>query len=836
MTSETLSNLTARSRRDFLSDAGRLTAGLAISFNLPACSGTKKWGKPGDLETNAALRITPEGKVIFTLARTEMGQGTYTGETMMVAEELGIDPAEIDIVFAPAHSDYAVPDYGIQLTGGSSSTRTSFMILRRAGAMAREALRAAAAEKWGVSVGQVKMDGKRLIHAAGDKSIGIGEVATAAQKHVNAEAPLKPKSEWTVIGKPLRRLDAKSKTDGSAKFGMDYDPDGLEIAVVLRPPLGAKVESFDGAEALKMPGVRAVLEVPSGVAVVADRYHQLLKARNAVKVEWSESTFDTDAMWKSYEKAIDDGDMSSARDDGDVAAALSSASDKVSAEYRLPFLAHATMEPQNCTAWVRDGQCDVWVPTQGPGLCAIAAEKVTGISRSRCNIHQTYLGGGFGRRGEVDFVFEAVHLSMVRKKPVRVMFSREDDTQHDFYRPASLHRLEGALRDGRPVAWDHRIVQESVFERVLPFMLQEVLPSPVASAASWGLQTFSDDASIVEGAKDLPYALENYRLRYHKAPSEVPVGFWRSVGHSSTGFVVESFVDELAHAAKKDPVAFRKDIMAGSPRHRKVLELAAEKAGWGKPLPEGRARGIAVVQSFKSYVAEVAEVSVTDGKIRVHKVVAAADVGQPINPDIVKMQIESGVVYGLSAVLNEEAITFKNGRVQQSNFHDFQPLRLNECPDIEVHLVDSDEAPTGVGEPGTPPIGAAVANAVFALTGQRLRALPPSTARLTQTTRGAYAVSGPVRDTPEISFRLAPPVLAQTLFAVPRGKEESCWRRARAHRESSNSAAPRRSWRGPSKYRWPRLHETEGCTRWRRTARRHRCRRRTLGLRRSAGR
>ena len=713
-----------RSRRDFLKDAGRATAGLALSISLPACSGAKRWGEPADLETNAALRITPDGRVIFTLARVEMGQGTYTGETIMVAEELNLDPSEIEIQFAPAHLDFAVPEYGVQITGGSSSTRSSYPVLRKAGAMAREALRAAAAEKWGVAKEQVRLEGKELLHDASKKSMGIGEVATAAQKHVRDDAPLKPKSEWKLIGKSHQRLDSVAKTDGSAKFGMDYDPEGMEVAVILRPPLGAKPVSIDAKAALEMTGVHAVFEVPTGVAIVADRYHQLLKARSSVKVEWSASDFDTDSMWKQYAQAMQGDDFSTARDSGDPETTLAQSEGKVSAEYRLPFLCHATMEPQNCTAWVRKERVDIWAPTQGPGQCAVTAEKITGISQANIHVHQTFLGGGFGRRGESDFVAEAVQLSMVRKKPVRIMFSREDDMQHDFYRPASLHRLAGAIRNGRPVAWDHRIVQESVLERVAPLFLAEAVPSFLTGVAAWAMTTFSNDGSIVEGAEELPYAIENFRLQYHQAPSTVPVGFWRSVGHSSTGFVVESFIDELAHAAKKDPVAFRKDLMAQSPQHLRVLELAAEKANWGSKPAEGRARGIAVVKSFHSYVAEVAEVSIDNGKVKVHRVVAAADVGQVVSRDIVKSQIESGIVYGLSAVLNDEAITYKNGRVEQSNFHDFEPLRMDACPEIEVHLVDSDAPPTGVGEPGTPPIAPAVANAVFALTGQRLRSLP----------------------------------------------------------------------------------------------------------------
>ncbi|MEL7369721.1 MAG: molybdopterin cofactor-binding domain-containing protein [Myxococcota bacterium] len=710
-------------RRDFLKNSGRVATGLAVSFYLPGCSSGKKWGKPGDLETNAALRITPEGRVVFTLARVEMGQGTLTGETTIVAEELGLAPEEIEIEFAPAHPDFAVPGIGAQITGGSNSTRTSFPVLRKAGAQAREALRAAAAEKWGVSPDAVQLTGKRLIHSASKKSIGIGEVATAAQKHIRDDVPLKPKSAWKYIGKPRQRLDAASKTDGSAKFGMDFDPEGMEVAIVLRAPLGAKPIKIDKSS-LEVLGVHAVVEIPSGVAIIADRYHQLLKARRQVKVEWSKGTFDTDTMWRQYEQAVEQGDMAAVRDEGDVSGVLEKATAKVSAEYRLPFLAHATMEPQCCTAWVRDDRVDVWAPTQAPGQFALTAARITGVSRTKCHIHQTLLGGGFGRRGEVDGLAEALELSMIRKKPVRVMFSREDDTQHDFYRPASLHRLEAVVEKGRPVAWDHRIVQQSVMARVLPFLAKEVAPAVMAPVVSWGMSTFADDVSIIEGAQDIPYGIENFRLRYHTAPSEVPVGFWRSVGHSSTGFVTESFIDELAHAAQKDPLEFRRAIMANSPQHRKVLDLVAEKSDWGKPLPKGRARGIAVVKSFESYVAEVAEVSIEEGRIRVHRVVVAADVGQMINPDIVKMQLESGVVFGLGAVLKAEAITYKGGRVQQSNFHDFQPLRMHESPQIDVHIVDSDAPPTGVGEPGTPPIAAAVSNAVFALTGQRLRSLP----------------------------------------------------------------------------------------------------------------
>lgn len=715
-----------RTRRTFLKEAGTASAGLYLAFHLPACSSARKWGKPEDLEANAALRITPEGAVIFTLARVEMGQGTMTGETTMVAEELNLDPEEIEIQFAPAHADFNNPEWDVQLTGGSTSTRTSFPHLCKAGAVAREALISAAAAKWGVPRSEIQLEGKVVEHTKSDKKAGIGELVAEAKKHIDLEAEPKPRSEWRYIGKARPRLDAKAKSDGSAKFGTDEDPPDMEVAVIVRGPLGARPTKIESEKILKMPGVKAVLEVPTGVALVADRYHRAMKARRMLNVEWSKGTFNTDEMWKRYAATLDGGETGStrARSDGDAAGTLANAKNVVEAEYRLPFVAHATMEPQNCTAHVQANRVDIWAPTQGPGRCVIAAQDITGLSRDKIFVHQTLLGGGFGRRGEGDFVEEAVHLSKVRKKPVRVMWSREDDTQHDFYRPASLHRLKGAVDGERPVAWAHHVVQQTMMKRLVPDMLREPMPAPIAKAATWGLLTFTNDAGIIEGADHIPYGIENVSVRYHTAPYEVPVGFWRSVGHSSNAFVVESFIDELAHAAGQDPVDFRRKLLTGHARHLGVLELAAKESGWGTPLPEGHARGVAVHKSFESYVAEVAEVSVEDGKIRVHRVVAATDVGQPINPDIVRAQVESGIVYGLSAALTQEEITYKEGRVQQSNFHDFEVLRMADCPKIEVHLVESTERPSGIGEPGTPPIAAAVGNAVYALTKKRLRSLP----------------------------------------------------------------------------------------------------------------
>ncbi|MGF1510746.1 MAG: molybdopterin cofactor-binding domain-containing protein [Myxococcota bacterium] len=714
-------------RREFLRNVGLGTTGLTLSFHLPACT-AKKWGAPRDLEPNAALRITPDGTVIFTLARVEMGQGTLTSETMMVAEELNHPPANIQVVHAPAHSDFANPEYGVQITGGSNSTHTSWPVLRKAGAMAREALLSAAAADWGVNRREIELENGTLTHAPSGRSASIGSFATRAQRHLDDDAKPKDPTAWRILGRDHRRLDARAKVDGTAVFGSEAGPRDAEVAVVLRGPLKSRVLSFDAEQARQMRGVKDVFEISTGVAVVADRTYRARRAADTVKVAWSESDFSTETMWRRYVETIDHGPGSSARYEGQPEQILKAEGGRVEAEYRLPFLNHATMEPQNCTATVRSDACEIWVPTQAPLQCALQAREVTGLPLESISVHQTLLGGGFGRRGEVDFVREAVEIAKKRGRPVRVQWSREDDVQHDFYRPASLHRLQARVEDGsdglRPVAWSHSIVQESAFERPIGLMMKETMPSPLARTAAWAMTSLVDDPSIVEGAADLPYRIEHLSVDYHTAPPDVPVGFWRAVGHSSNGFVVESFIDELAHEAGRDPLEFRQALLSHQPRHLQVLNLAAEKAGWGTPLSEGRARGVAIHKSFGSYVAQVAEVSVQSSNVKVHRVVAAVDCGTIVHPDGVRAQIESGIVFGLSAAIKQQAITFEAGRVQQSNFHDFEMLRMDESPDIEVHLVESTEDPTGVGEPGLPPIAAAVGNAVFALTGRRLRSLP----------------------------------------------------------------------------------------------------------------
>jgi len=707
-------------RRGFLKGTAGASAALYVGFHLPGC-GSNEPKRTGRFEPNAFLEATSTGALVFNLARVEMGQGTLTSETMLVAEELNMDPKDIEVRFAPADPKYANPIFGVQATGGSTSTAGSFEPLRRAGAVMREAFVGAAAAAWGIDRSQVRFEHGRLREIDGDRSLHFKDLVESAHAHLDQDAQPKPRSEWRLLGRAQPRLDNRSKTTGTATFGADAGPSDAEVAVVVRGPYGSTLQSFDATAAEAVDGVLAVFEISSGVAVVATGYPEALKGAEKVKTEWSGSDFSTEAMWSEYAATLDGGGASDIRSEG---SGLDDEDEALEAEYRLPFLAHAPMEPPVATAWVRELGADVWLPTQGPGGVAVAAARLTGLAQESIRIHSTLLGGAFGRKTYVDYGSEAVEIAMKRDKPVRLQWSREDDVRHGYFRPASLHRLRGAVKDGAPSHWEHRMVAQTAMYDVFPDMLNEVMPRFAAKGLVWGMKTFADDPSIVEGAKELPYAIPNLRVGYATAESPVKCAFWRAVGHSHNGFVVESFVDELVHAAGQDPLAFRRGLLHAHPRHLGVLELAAEKAGWGTTPLEGRARGLAVHHSFGSYVAEVAEVSLEDGRPKVHRVVAAVDCGTVVNPDGVRAQIEGGIVFGLSAAMTQEAITFEDGAVQQSNFHDFEVLRMRDCPDVEVHIVDSQEPPTGVGEPGLPPIAAAVGNAIFALTGTRLRALP----------------------------------------------------------------------------------------------------------------
>jgi len=670
---------------------------------------------------NAYVRIDPDGSITVMVDRSEMGQGVSTALPQLVAEELDVAWDQVAFAFAPAHGAYGAG--GTQVTGGSTSVMQSWGPLRRAGATARWMLREAAARQWGVSAQELTTrDG--LVVAADGSTLTYGSLASAA---ATLEVPeeevvtLKDAADFTLIGRSAPRLDIPAKVTGQAVFGIDAGPAEARIAMVARPPVfGGRVRSFDPAPALAVPGVDEVVELDSGVAVVASGYVAAKAGRDALTIEWDDGSDPLldDAMIAGILRDATRAGGREVRADGDADAALAAGAD-LEVTYSLPYLSHAPMEPMNCTAWVRDDVCTVWAPTQfqnSPSVIGLGArqiaEKASGAGEAE--VVTTYLGGGFGRRSESDFVHEAAQLAGLVDGPVKVIWSREDDIQHDFYRPASYHELSATLdAEGHPSAWRHRMASQSILERLVPSWV----PNVAARFAG------KRDPTSTEGASNQPYRVPNVRMTYAKVDLPIPVGFWRSVGHTHTGFVVESFIDELAHFAGVDPYTYRRDLLTDHPRQRAVLEAVATAADWGAPLPEGRARGIAVVESFGSYVAQVAEISVNNERLRVHRVWCAVDCGTVVNPRIVDAQMRSGIIFGLTATLYGR-ISIAGGRVVQSNFHDYQMVRMNEAPEIEVVLVPSGDAPGGVGEPGVPPIAPAVTNALYALTGQRVRELP----------------------------------------------------------------------------------------------------------------
>jgi len=709
-------------RREFLKAAALTSAGLVVGFFVPA---GRRFAQAADApaapatpplpQANAFLRIAPDDTVTVLLAHSEMGQGIWTSLPMLIAEELDYDVARMKVEHAPAAPAYFHTAFGAQMTGGSTTTWSEFDRYRQVGAIARALLVQAAAQRLGVDPAACRTEDGAVI--AGERRLRYGELALdAATLPRPATVALKDPKDWKVIGQPTRRLDTPEKINGEAVFGLDVRFDGLLTAVVARSPVfGGKVKGFDANAALAVPGVRKVVQVPSGVAVVADHFWAAQQGREALKVDWDlgpGASLDTGAMLAEYRKlAAADGKV--AATGGDAPGTLAKAGQVVEVEYVAPYLAHAPMEPLNATVRIDADGCDIWTGTQMQTGEQMAAAAITGLKPERVRIHTTFLGGGFGRRATAnsDWVSEAVHVAKAAGAPVKTVWTREDDIRGGYYRPMAVHRIRAALGpDGLPAAWDHTIVSQSVMAGT-PFE---------SMFAKTGV-----DPSSVEGAADSPYlkAIPNHRVQLQDYRSPVPVLWWRSVGHSHTAFAMECMVDELARAAGIDPVQYRRRLLANQPRPLGVLDLAAGKAGWGTPLPGGRARGIAVHESFGSFVAQVAEVSIEGGRIRVHRVVCAIDCGIAVNPTTIEAQMESGIAFGLAAALSG-AITFQDGRVQQSNFDDYRVLRLPDMPRVEVHIVPSRERPGGVGEPGTPPIAPAVANAVAALTGQRLRELP----------------------------------------------------------------------------------------------------------------
>ena len=735
---------TPLSRRLFL-QAGLGAAGaLVLGVSLPSCSSTHQRAmrdlakQTGRFSPNAWIAVTPDNRVLFTLDRVEMGQGTMTSHGMMVAEELDVPMSALDVVFARASRTFDHNVYQVQITGGSTSVVSSWEPLRESAATARAMLVQAAASQWGVEPTTCSTKQGHVVHASSGRKLPYGELTrAAATQDVPSDVTLKSPKDFRLLGKPVKRLDARAKSTGAAIYGIDVEVEGaLQVAMIRPPTTGSQPVSMDASQARGMLGVRHVIQTPRGVAVVADKYWQALAASQTVTVTWGKGPlegFSTDRLRETMATLTAlPGDEVLARGSWEALAQRPELQ-LLEAEYETPFLAHATMEPQNCTAHFKGDSCEVWAPTQGPALAQDVVVALTGLAPSQVTIHQTLLGGGFGRRLAQDYVAEAVWVSRAIKAPVKIIWSREDDTQHDYYRPQTYAKMRGAIdANGQIVGYFHRLVGQSIMAQkdwvssILPDWIPRVMRVMLSESSQRLLrQNTITDPTSVEGAGELSYGIPNVRVEYHQVVPEVPIGFWRSVGHSSNAFMIEGFFDELAHAAGQDPYKARRALLAKHPRHRGVLDAVAKHSDWGN-APEGIYQGIAQHHSFGSYCAHVVELSYPNGKDRpfkLERVVSAIDCGFVLNPDIVKAQIEGAVIFGLAAAIRQR-ITFERGHVQQGNFDTYPMLRMHEIPKIEVHLIDSKAPPTGAGEPGVPPIAPALTNAIFAATGKRHRRLP----------------------------------------------------------------------------------------------------------------
>lgn len=709
-------------RRSFLK--ATLIAGGTLVFGLHLPTTTRAAEKLGlaaahgpDFQPNAFVKISPHGQVTVVVGQAEMGQGVLTSLPMIVADELELDWKDVTFEHGPPGKEFINPAIGGQITGGSASIRGLFDPLRKAAASAREMLIAAAAQQWNVPAEQCRARNGEVFHPTSRRTAKYGTLLEAAAKIAPpAEPKLKDPKDFKFIGKSVKRLDTPEKVNGTGIFGIDVRVPGMLTATILRSPvIGGKIQSVDDAAAKAIKGVRNVVRMDAGVAVVADNYWAAKKGRDALKIVWNEGAMaavSTDSLYRAYADSAEKAKGIEAKKFGDVAAGKAKAAKTIEAVYWAPFLAHATMEPMNATADVKADSCEVWSGIQAQMVVQGQIAKMLNLPPEKVKVNTTLLGGGFGRRlGE--YVLDAVFLSKNVGKPVKVVWTREDDMQNDFYRPAAYNKMSAGLdAAGKPVFWNHRIVSPSIMATLGPGIFGFAPPA----------DRLDDTAS--EGAHTLPYDMQNLYVDWVRPEPGVPVGFWRSVGSSHTAFSTECFLDELAFAAKKDPLEFRLSLLAKHPRHAGVLKLAAEKAGWAKPAPKGIFRGIAVHESFSSYVAQVAEISIgKDGIPKVHRVVCAIDCGQVVNPDTVAAQMESCIIFGLTAALYGE-ITIKNGRVEQRNFYDYKMLRMNETPKIETYIMPSTEKHGGVGEPGTPPIAPALVNAIFAATGKRVRSLP----------------------------------------------------------------------------------------------------------------
>lgn len=734
--------------------AGGLVVGYAVLREKPGTAGFEDWGRTG-AALNAWVKITPDGDIVFAVPRAEMGQGVYTSVAMLIAEELEVDLDQIKVEHPDRDGKYTnkfsardqsgltfppllwlaermtarIPMVG---TGASSTIRGAWTAMPVVGAAAREMLIAAAAERWGIEPALCVARSGQITNLETKASLSYGDLAEAAARfEVPTDPPLKNPEEYELVGTPARRLDVPDKVTGSAEFAIDIElPDMLYAAMRPCPFCRGSIDSYDADVVKAMPGVVSVVEVDNGIAVVAESYWQARKAVDALDIDFvaaDGAALNTNEISKDYRRALEQPtEVFTVRDDGDVPTALAGAAHTVDAVYEVPFLAHACMEPLNCTVRIDGDRGEVWVGTQSPTTAAWGVAKGAGIDSDNVICHTTYMGGGFGRRAELDWITQAAQIARtVEGKPVKFIWSREDDMVQDTFRPAAVAGFTGGLdTDGNPIAWSNRIVTQPV---IVSFVERAMPDLPI---------TPERDRSMTEGAIELPYEIDNVLVDKVAPRLPIEVGNWRSVGHSFNAFFNESFVDEMAHAAGRDPLEYRRSLLTDSPRHRAVLALAAEKSGWNRPRRARHGRGLALHESFGTIVAEVVDVSVSEhGDIRVEKVVCVVDCGAVVNPDTVEAQMQSGIVFGLSAALYGE-ITIEDGRIVQKNFPQYDVVRLRDMPVIETHIVASMEFPGGVGEPATPPIAPAVANAVYDATGVRVQRLPLKHADL----RGAKTV------------------------------------------------------------------------------------------------
>jgi len=717
------------SRRTFLklgvSVGAMAGGGLLLGFSVPAVSQDQKAGKSviggdgneapqnGVFAPNAFIQIDTAGKVTLIIPKVEMGQGVYTSIPMLIAEELEVPLDTVTLDHAPPDEKlFMDPLLGGQLTGGSTSIRYAWEPMRRAGATARTLLINAAAQQWQVDAASCHAQAGQVIHTASNRSIGYGQLAEAAAKlPAPQNVPLKNPKDFKIVGTAVKRLDSPEKVDGTARFGLDVRvPDMVYAAIANCPVFGGTLASVDDTHAKKIPGVRQVVKIDNAVAVIGDHTWAAKRGLQALDIKWNEGENGSVSM----KQIVDDlahasqRDGAVARKEGDVAQAFSNAKKRVDVIYQQPFLAHATMEPINCTVHVRPDSCEIWLGSQVPTRVRDAAMAVTGLPADKIIVHNHLIGGGFGRRLEFDMVTQAVKIARQVSAPVKVLWTREEDIQHDMYRPYYYDKISAGLdANGKPLAWQHRIVGSSILARFAPPAFKNGV-----------------DPDAVEVAADLPYDLPNQLVDYvRQEPRAIPTAFWRGVGPTRSTFVVESFIDELAAEAKVDPVKYRRDLLGKTPRALNVLNTAAQAANWGSTLPTGQGRGVSVMHAFGSYFAIVVEVAVEQGEVAVKRVVCAVDCGMVVNPNTVEAQVQGGIIFGITGALYGE-VTIENGRVTQRNFNDYRVLRINETPPIDVHIVKSGEAPGGIGEPGTAATAAAVANAIFAATGKRLRKLP----------------------------------------------------------------------------------------------------------------